>query len=52
MEFLSSEAVNQCLAENEIWRVMGMLQNGSIQLSIVIEPIVSYTPRHGDALIC
>ena len=35
MEFLSSKAVMWRLTENERWRVIGMPQNGRIQLSVV-----------------
>ena len=34
MEFLSSKAVTQRITQNESWRDIGMLQNGSIQLNV------------------
>ena len=34
MEFLSSQAVKQRLTENERWRAIGMMQNGSTQLNV------------------
>ena len=34
IEFLSSKAVCSVLTENERWRAIGMLQNGSIQVNV------------------
>ena len=43
VKFLSSKAVTQRLTENERWRAMGMLQNGSIQLNVARHFNVSQT---------
>ena len=47
MQFLSSKAVMPHLTENERWRAIGMLQNGSIQLNIARQFNVSCVMEHG-----